>query len=192
MIRYAITDPQYYSSDPGSLRRIVERVLQAHKIDWILLRDKRNPEYDNMAEAFLALKRRYPHLRFFLHTYIESARRLGAHGIHLSSQEIDRVEEAKKAGLWTVVSTHTLEEALMAQNLGADAITFSPIFTSPGKGKPQGLEKLKEIRAKISIKLIALGGIVAKRQIEAVRQVGADGFASIRYFIQGNEYHERF
>ena len=72
---------------------------------------------------------------------------------------------------------------MYAQNEGADAITFSPIFNSPGKGKPLGLEKLKEINDKINIKCFALGGIIHKDQVDACEALGVFGFASIRFFL---------
>ncbi|MGD9969385.1 MAG: thiamine phosphate synthase [Sulfuricurvum sp.] len=66
----------------------------------------------------------------------------------------------------------------------SDAITYSPVFASPGKGEPKGLEDLKELVATINIPVFALGGIVTEEQIRAVETAGAYGFASIRYFIQ--------
>ncbi len=87
-------------------------------------------------------------------------------------------------GLCVVVSTHTLEEAKNAEKSGADFITFSPIYFTPNKGKPKGLEKLKEINGKIDIDCFALGGIVEDEQIQACKHAGVYGFASIRYFIK--------
>jgi len=85
--------------------------------------------------------------------------------------------------LYVIISTHTHEEALKAQTLGADAITYSPIFPSPNKGEPKGLEDLKEIVDKIEIPIFALGGITTEEQVNTVLATGAYGFASIRYFI---------
>jgi len=189
ILRYAITDPLYYSSNPSVLKDSVDQVLSAKCIDLISLRDKRSDKYEALAKAFLSLKSRFPNTQFLLHTDVNLAAELQADGIHLPSDRMDWIETAKRLGLWTVVSTHTFEEAKRSEALGADAITFSPIFPTPGKGPPQGLEKLKEIKDKISIKIFALGGIVTEKQIAAVEEAGADGFASIRYFCnysQGN------
>jgi len=82
-----------------------------------------------------------------------------------------------------IASTHTLEEVLEAEKRGADAITFSPIFRTPNKGEPLGLEKLKEINDKIHIKCFALGGIINMEQVDACEKVGVYGFASIRFFL---------
>jgi thiamine-phosphate pyrophosphorylase len=183
MLRYAITDPLYHTSDPDRLKERVAETLRRHRVDLICLRDKRSDDYRSLAEAFLSLKPSFPSVKFLLHTHLAPAATLGADGIHLPSGAMDRIASAKSAGLWTIVSTHTPEEALRCERAGADAVTFSPVFDTPGKGPAQGLEKLKEIKDKISIKLFALGGIVTEREIEAVERAGADGFASIRYFV---------
>ncbi|WP_456451835.1 thiamine phosphate synthase [Hydrogenimonas sp.] len=189
MLRYAITDPAHYGRDPEDMARRVAEVLGRQRVDAICLRDKHADDYAALAQAFQDLAPRFPGTRFLLHTDWRLAATLGAHGVHLPANAYEEVPRAKAAGLWTVLSTHTLEEALRAQALGADAVTYSPIFETPGKGAPKGLEKLKEIKDKISITLIALGGIVTPDQIDAVERAGADGFASIRYFVnplQGN------
>ncbi|WP_353662426.1 thiamine phosphate synthase [Hydrogenimonas sp. SS33] len=183
MLRYAITDPAYYTDDPTLFADRVARMLLSHRPDMVCFRDKRTGRYETVAEAFLSLKERFPKTLFLLHGDPALAVSLRADGVHLPSDGAGRIEEAKRAGLFCIVSTHSLEEAAACEALGADAVTFSPVFASPGKGEPQGLEKLKEIKDKISLKTIALGGIVTREQIEAVEEAGADGFASIRYFV---------
>ena len=82
-----------------------------------------------------------------------------------------------------VVSTHNAEEALKAEALGADMITVSPIFNTPNKGLPMGVDVLKTIVSQVKIPVIALGGILTKDQIGVCKDAGAKGFASIRYFL---------
>ncbi|WP_201353034.1 thiamine phosphate synthase [Hydrogenimonas urashimensis] len=184
ILRYAITDPAYYTSDPAELRRRVRTMLAQHGAHMVCLRDKECHDYHLLAEAFLSLKPEFPGTKFLLHTDFALAERLEADGVHLPSGRIDDVTEVKKRGLWCIVSTHTPEEITLCEKKGADAVTYSPIFATPGKGEPKGLEKLKEIKDKISLKLFALGGIVSIEQVKAVERAGADGFASIRYFVE--------
>ncbi|MEJ5168255.1 MAG: thiamine phosphate synthase, partial [Arcobacteraceae bacterium] len=67
---------------------------------------------------------------------------------------------------------------------GADAVTYSPVFDTPDKGKPIGLEALDMAKNEVAaIMIFALGGIVTKEQIDSIKQTKADGFASIRYFV---------
>jgi len=63
-------------------------------------------------------------------------------------------------------------------------VTLSPIFESPGKGDALGLERLRDTCRVLSIPVIALGGVTDEAKIEGVRQAGAEGFASIRYFTK--------
>ena len=118
-----------------------------------------------------------------LHTDYKLAYELDFWGVHLPSSKFEKIKKAKDLGLHVVVSTHSLKEALHVEKLGADFITYSPIFYTPNKGNPKGLEKLKEINDKIDIKCFALGGIIEKRQVELCQSTGVFGFASIRYFI---------
>ena len=184
MIHYAITDPKYYSSEPTTLIQTLQEVLSQKRVDMISLRDKKTDRYEELAKSFLSIKSKYHLTKFLLHTHYELAQRLGAFGVHLPSSSLDKISDAKSKGLWVIASTHSLEEAIFAKKEGADAITYSPIFETPGKGEPKGLEKLKVIKGKIAIKLFALGGIVTKSHIDAVKDVGADGFASIRFFLK--------
>jgi thiamine-phosphate pyrophosphorylase len=184
MKRYLITDPKFYSSDPDQFRSTLQDVLARHHPDFALYRDKNNPKYVEMAKLFLALCGQFTETKAFLHGDIDLALELGAYGVHLTSSQFGDIEKAKALGLFVVISCHTEAEILEAQRRGADAVTYSPIFSSPGKGEPKGLEDLNEIVAKISLPIIALGGITTPEQVEAVEKSGAYGFASIRYFIE--------
>lgn len=183
MKSYLITDPAYYGTTPDALESILDLVYSHTLPDFALFRDKQTSDYPALAKTFIALSREYQIPRVLLHGDYALAHELKADGVHLTSTQFDAIAKAKALGLYVVISTHTGEEALRAQNLGADAITYSPIFPSPGKGEPKGLEDLKEIVAKIDIPVFALGGITTEEQIDAVGKCGAYGFASIRYFV---------
>jgi len=178
MIAYAITDPTIlgFTTLQSDLSRI------ATKANMILYRDKSTLDYPPKAQLFLQSARKFNFEKILLHGDIDLAFKLKADGVHLTSSQIDDIPNAKKKGLFTIVSTHNEEEAHKAQNLGADMITYSPIFHSPNKGKPIGVEAIRALCSKITIPIIALGGIVTNEQIEGVIAHGASGFASIRYF----------
>ena len=182
MHSYLITTPNFYGSTPEIFTTKLREQLKKHKPDFMLLRDKESGNYDSLAKAFLELAKEFPKTKAFLHREINLAKELGAKGVHLSSDMLDKVGEAKAAGLEVVVSTHTLEDVLFAQEQGASYVTYSPIFSSPGKGEPIGVKALEDLIKEVDIKVFALGGIVKEEQIEAVEAVGAFGFASIRYF----------
>lgn len=183
MKRYLITDPTNYGSTPDSIESALNAVFSQNLPDFALYRDKQTSDYAELASAFVRVCRNHAVSYVLLHGDSTLAHALKADGVHLTSMQFEEIAKAKSLGLYVVISTHTHEEALEAQKLGADAITYSPIFFSPDKGEPKGLEDLKEIVAKIRVPIFALGGITTEEQIKAVEEIGTYGFASIRYFI---------
>ena len=157
--------------------------LRKHRPEFALYRNKETKEYAFHAENFLQMSQNIPNLKAFLHRDYELAHRLGAEGVHLTSLEFDSIVKAKALGLEVVVSTHSEEEVLRAEGLGADYVTFSPIFATPNKGKPKGIESLSKSVNATSLKVIALGGIITQEHREEVERSGAFAFASIRYFL---------
>ena len=107
--------------------------------------------------------------------------KLGFDGIHFSSNFIHLLKDTP-SNLIKIASTHNIKEIELANQYGADFITFSPIFATPNKGEPKGLEALKEAVKISKAKVIALGGIMSAEQICAVMKCDVAGFASIRYF----------
>lgn len=179
---YLITDPQYYTTDLTQFKKILFQNIK--EVDFALYRDKKNPNYDKFAKIFVSTCQQSS-IKAILHQNYKLAYNLNAYGIHFIFSQIEDIKSAKEMGLFVVVSTHTLQEAKIAQKYGADAITFSPIYKTPNKATPVGLSALKEIIDKISIKVIALGGITTYEQIKAVEECGAFAYASIRKFIKG-------
>lgn len=175
---YLITDPEFFGNTPEALRASLTRAIEKYSPDFICLRDKTSKHYELLAREVMKIDEEF---KFIVHSNVDLAIELDAYGVHLTSEQFDEIERAKEAGLFVIASTHSYEEALKAAS--ADAITYSPIFYSPKKGNPKGLEDLKEITGKINTKIFALGGILSTEQIEQVEACGVYGFASIRYFI---------
>jgi len=182
MQSYLITSREFYTDTPAVFRSILHQQLQTHMPTYALYRDKANPNYDIQAEYHVQVCSQFESIKSFIHQKVELAISLGANGVHLTSKQFDEIVYAKKAGLEVIISTHTQNEVLKAQKLGADAVTYSPIFTSPGKSKPKGIDDLADIVKKTNIKIFALGGIIESQQIQMVKESGAYGFASIRFF----------
>lgn len=183
MRSYAITDPKYYGESPETLESTLHTFYQKKQPDYLCFRDKTTRDYEAMAKRFLLTCKALNITSALLHGDVYLSHKLGAFGVHLTSAQHDQIAQAKAYGLFCVVSTHSEEEMHQAVALGADAVTYSPIFATPNKGKPKGLDDLKEKVAKIKTKIIALGGIISDEQITEIESTGAYAFASIRYFI---------
>ena len=181
MIRYAISDPSTLDFD-----KLAEDLLRFERrgATMILYRDKNNPRYRENAPHFLRAVRQTSIGKALLHNDVRLAEELKADGVHLSSQNFPLITEARGLGLLAIASTHSLEEAQEAERLGAHMVTLSPLFASPGKGEPLGVETFSKIVAELHIPVIALGGIVGEEHIREASEAGAAGFASIRYFSQ--------
>ncbi len=184
MKSYLITDPSYYRSSPKELYSDMHSSIIRHTPDLLLYRDKENPEYALSAEAFVQACSKHKSVKAMLHRDVALAHRLHAYGVHLTSLQFDEINEAKALGLYVIASTHSEQEITKAMANGADAVTYSPIFMSPNKGEPKGLEDLKEIVGKIQTNIFALGGITTNEQVKQIEATGVYGFASIRYFIE--------
>lgn len=183
MKHYLITDPSFYGNTPDALESALDVIYSHYLPDYALFRDKETDDYACMAETFVQVSRDYKIAHVLLHGDVDLAYDLRADGVHLTSLQFEQIRRAKQLGLYVIVSTHSYAEALQAKSLGADAITYSPIFDTPNKGTPKGLEDLKEIVDKIELPIFALGGITTEAHVNAVSSTGAYGFASIRYFV---------
>ncbi len=169
MITYLITDPNHtYPSFQNA--------------DFVCYRDKEANDFEAKATAFIAQAKAEGIQNIFLSENYLLAKKLGADGVHLNSRQYIFVPEAKRRGLKVIISCHTEAEIEEAIRKKVDFITYSPIFPTPNKGEPKGIENLKLMVLRYNISIIALGGIVTNEHIEAVREAGAVGFASIRYF----------
>lgn len=182
MKKYLITSREFYTDTPAVFRKILHEQFAEYMPDYALYRDKSNPNYTIQAEHFIEVCNQFMGLKGFIHRDYTLARKLHAYGVHLTSTQFDDIKKAKDLGLEVIISTHTHKEVLKAKELGADAVAYSPIFASPGKGEPKGVEDLKALLKLTNIPIFALGGVVTQEQIEILEKTDVFGFASIRYF----------
>jgi thiamine-phosphate pyrophosphorylase len=139
-----------------------------------------------LAERAAAI-RRGSDTRLLVNDRFDVARAAGADGVHLTTRSLPAsiVREFCGEEFLIGVSTHSLEEARTAAEMGADFVVFGPVFETESKrifGEPQGLEKLREVTTALSdFPIIAIGGIDRSNMAECFR-AGAAGIAAIRLF----------
>ncbi|WP_339166051.1 thiamine phosphate synthase [Paenibacillus sp. FSL R5-0341] len=78
------------------------------------------------------------------------------------------------------VSVHSIDEAKIAEERGADYLFFGHVYATNSKPdlEPRGLNALAEVCRGVSIPVIAIGGI-EPGNIHAIRSAGAQGAAVI-------------
>ncbi len=106
-----------------------------------------------------------------------------ADGVHLGQDDIPLSAARMLAPRDFIigVSVSNIEEAIRAEGFGADYVALGPIFPTSSKndaGPGVGLDSLRDMRAAVSIPLVAIGGIGAS-DINDVIMAGADGIAVI-------------
>ena len=184
MIKYLITDPKYYTNNKKKFEEILINVLNKQQIDIACFRDKESGNLQDLAKIFIKICKEKDIKKILLNGDFSLAHELNANGVHLTSTQFNDISKAKELGLYVIISCHTFEDIQKAINNQANAITYSPIFETPNKGIPKGIEALKEVSDKYpNMNIIALGGIINAEQIEQISKTKAYGFASIRYFV---------
>jgi thiamine-phosphate pyrophosphorylase len=113
----------------------------------------------------------------------------GADGVHLTTSSLPTTVVRQTFGdnFLIGVSTHSLEEAKLARQGGADFAVFGPVFETASKkgfGEPSGLTALSGVCSELSpFPILALGGVMMGNVAECVR-AGARGVAAIRMLQQ--------
>lgn len=109
----------------------------------------------------------------------------GADGVHLTTSSLPTavVRQAFGDDFLIGVSTHSLEEANIAWEGGADFAVFGPVFETTSKkasAEPPGLTGLTSVCSALSpFPVLALGGVSIDNVAECIR-AGARGVAAIR------------
>jgi len=184
MNKYLITDPAHYTTDPLIFQEALNRSLIKYTPDFVCFRDKSDGDKKELLDAFVsALKDK--ELKALVNGSLGLALEYGLDGVHLQSSQQALIQKAKAAELLVIVSCHSAEEATGAFEKGADFVTLSPVFDTPHKGAPLGIEAFSDILAHTDkTRVFALGGIDDDCKAAQIEKLGVFGFASIRYFVR--------
>jgi len=85
------------------------------------------------------------------------------------------------------ISTHTIGQALRAEEGGADYVGFGPVFITGTKyaGRPKGLQSLSNVTRKVNVPVVAIGGINAGNVRDVLRS-GVDACAVVSGILGGS------
>lgn len=180
-----------YITDRRALapRPLLPRILEAigAGVDLIQIREKdlETRELLDLVKAAVDAARGTI-TRLVVNDRLDVALALGAAGVHLGTRSIPPASVRRQVAkdFLVGVSCHLLEEALAAESAEADYVVLGPVFETPSKlayGPPLGLEKLREVTARVNIPVLALGGITVER-VKPCLEAGATGIAGISTF----------
>lgn len=169
----------------GNILRVVEESVNAG-IDSIILREK-DLGYDDlyaMAKKIkiIADKKNVP---LIINGNLDVARDLNCHGFHIGFNCIKNKLPIFNGIIG--ISIHNVEEAIKAQNLGADYIIAGHIFpTDCKKGlNPRGIEFIKKLKQNIQIPIVSIGGI-NENNIKTAYECGSNGVAIMSLIMKSD------
>ncbi len=121
---------------------------------------------------------------FIVNDRLEAGLLSGADGVHLGHEDLSIKEARALAGDGLLIgrSTHSLAEALEAEQAGADYIGVGPVFATPTKPDypAVGIELIRQVAdSPIRIPWVAIGGI-DHQTLALVLSAGATRVAVVR------------
>lgn len=161
LLLYAVTDRSWLHEQ--TLYEQVEEALRGGAT-WIQLREKELDEDRFIKEAMeiQTLCRRY-RVPFVVNDNVEIARRINADGVHVgqSDMEADHVRAILGEDKILGVSAQTVEQAVLAEQRGADYLGVGAVFHTGSKSDADdvSLDTLGKICAAVNIPVVAIGGI---------------------------------
>ena len=185
---YAILDPE--QTDGRSPDTVVRQLLEGG-VKIIQLRAKAMSSRDLFELAKIARELTQPFdCKLIVNDRVDIALASAADGVHLGQEDLPLRIGRKLLGDKIVgISTHTLDQAKAAEENGADYIGFGPMFGTSTKDtgySARGLEMLAELRAVVSLPIVAIGGIT-EATVEDVWRSGADSAAMISDILKAEE-----
>jgi thiamine-phosphate pyrophosphorylase len=172
--------PEARLSRAGNLSDVAAAV--AARVRVVQYRQKQGCTRDLVTEA-RQLRELCRHTLFLVNDRVDLALEVGADGVHLGQEDLPCPEARKRLGPEKIigVTVGTVAEALTAQAAGADYLGVSPIFSTATKadaGAPTGVALLNEIRRRVTLPLVAIGGITLANAPEVIA-AGADAVCAI-------------
>jgi thiamine-phosphate pyrophosphorylase len=114
---------------------------------------------------------------------VDVALAAGADGAHLGDNDLPLTAARRIVPTQFLLgrSVDTPEQAVVAERAGADYVGLGPIFATQTKrdtGAVVGLTGVTAVRARVTIPIVAVGGISAESAASVIR-AGADGIAVV-------------
>lgn len=175
---------------------LLEQVEQALKggVTCIQFRDKQleNDAFLQEAKKMKVLCEKY-HVPLIINDHVDIAVRCGADGVHVGQKDMEAKEVRKLVGEKMIigVSARTVEQAIQAEQVGADYLGVGAVFGTSTKMDAEkiSLERLKEICQAVKIPVVAIGG-VQKDNFPELAGTGVAGAALVSAIFSAQDIEE--
>lgn len=180
LLLYAVTDRSWLNGE--TLYGQVEKALKGG-VTFVQLREKTLDEEAFLEEAkeIQKLCAQY-HVPFVINDNVEIAAKIGADGVHVGQSDMEAGDVREKLGPDKIigVSAQTVEQALRAQEHGADYLGVGAVFPTGSKADAVEVshETVRAITEAVDIPVIAIGGIT-KDNVSELQGTGICGIAVI-------------
>ncbi len=188
---YAITPDELVT---GLLCRKVEAALQGG-VSLVQYRNKAANATLRLrqASALLALCRSY-HVPMVINDHLDLCAQIDADGLHLGMTDCDVGAARRLLGANKIIGASCYNQpelAIKAQQAGASYVAFGACFSSSTKPDAvnASLDLFAQVRQKISIPLVAIGGITLENASSALK-AGADAIAVVGALFNANDIME--
>ncbi|MBT2285629.1 thiamine phosphate synthase [Paenibacillus polymyxa] len=169
------------TGDQASFVKAAKNVLPW--VDYIHIREKQLTWQDKIGWAESLRSIGVPSCRIVINSSELPSKNDIYGGVHWGQEAIRNYNPAvisKTQRLRLGVSVHSIDEAKIAEERGADYLFFGHVYSTNSKPdlEPRGLYALAEVCSGVSIPVMAIGGIEPEN-IHAIRSAGAQGVAVI-------------
>ena len=182
---YAITDRRWLKDNSYTIEMAVEEaILGGATIIQIREKELNFNDFLNEAISIKKITKKY-NIHLIINDNIDIAIACDANGVHLGQEDLigkSIAEIRKKIGKDKIIgiSANTLEEAIKAEQDGADYLGIDTPFATATKldYKNASFQQMKEITSNVKIPCVAIGGINAKT-LSLLKNTGIVGVAMI-------------
>ncbi|MFY1110611.1 MAG: thiamine phosphate synthase [Methanosarcinaceae archaeon] len=180
---YLVTDSDL--SRKGTLSDVGDAVESGCKIIQYREKNKNTKEMINEASEIKKICR--DNAIFLVNDRIDVALAAGADGVHIGQDDMPIDIARKLLGAEKIIglTVHNRDEAIEAEQKGADYVGLGPIFDTSTKkdaGKGIGSDRIREVKNAIKIPVVAIGGI-NKENCRNVIESGADSLVAISAIV---------
>ncbi len=171
MLLYAVTD-QSWLKEGETLLDVVKEVLK-NGATFLQIREKdlSETDFEEEAKKLQDICKEY-HVPYVVNDNVEIAIKIEADGVHVGQSDIKGRDIRAMIGADKIlgISAGTVEEAISAEQAGADYIGVGAIFGTSTKKNARNMtmDRLKEIVDAVTIPVVAIGGINASNILEFV------------------------